>query len=81
MEPKGDAALAQSTGYMVMPLNLTGSTDQIVTGIDRVDNVSQVVETRYIDLQGRVSNMPHSGVNVVVTRYSDGSTTTRKVMF
>lgn len=81
VEPKGDAALAQSTGYMVMPLNLTGSNDQIVTGIDRVDNVSQVVETRYIDLQGRVSNMPHSGVNVVVTRYSDGSTTTRKVMF
>ena len=81
MEPKGDAALAQSTGYLVMPLNLTGSNDQIVTGIDRVDNVSQVVETRYIDLQGRVSNMPHSGVNVVVTRYSDGSTTTRKVMF
>ena len=81
VEPKGNAALAQSTGYMVMPLNLTGSTDQIVTGIDRVDNVSQVVETRYIDLQGRVSNMPHSGVNVVVTRYSDGSTTTRKVMF
>ena len=81
VEPKGDAALAQSTGYMVMPLNLTGSNDQIVTGIDKVDNVSQVVETRYIDLQGRVSNMPHSGVNVVVTRYSDGSTTTRKVMF
>ena len=34
----------------------------------------------YTDMQGRVSSKPFAGVNIVVTRYSDGTTATSKVI-
>ena len=35
---------------------------------------------KYIDAMGRVSDRPFKGVNIVVTRNADGTTTTTKVV-
>ncbi len=54
----------------------------IITGIGAVkmDVNREVVGVTYVNTIGQVSSTPWQGVNMVVTRYSDGSTTTRKVI-
>jgi hypothetical protein len=34
----------------------------------------------YYNVMGQESKTPHQGINIVVTRYSDGSTSTIKLM-
>ena len=40
----------------------------------------EVVSTTYVNVQGMQSDQPFDGVNIVVTRYSDGTTRTTKVV-
>ena len=54
--------------------------DQIITGVSEVKTGGKVVSVTYCDLAGRMSQKPFAGVNIIVTRYSDGSTTTQKVI-
>ena len=49
------------------------------TGIDEIASDNVVSKTYYNGL-GIPSQTPHSGINIVVTRYSDGTTTTSKVV-
>ena len=42
---------------------------------------AQVVSVRYVNVAGISSDRPFEGVNIVVTTYSDGSTTTTKVRY
>ena len=39
-----------------------------------------VAGMRYVNLQGMTSDVPFDGVNIVVTTYTDGTTSTAKVM-
>lgn len=43
-------------------------------------NANNVVSVQYIDAMGCVSDRPFKGVNIVVTRNADGTTTTTKVV-
>ena len=43
-------------------------------------NAKQVVSEKYYNVAGVESDTPFQGVNIVVTRYSDGSTSTVKVL-
>ena len=52
----------------------------IVTAIDDVTIEAQPVGTVYYNLAGQPSDTPHQGVNIVVTKNTDGSTTTTKVI-
>ena len=52
----------------------------IVTGVGSVFTDRQVVDVTYVNALGQQSNKPFDGVNIVVTRYSDGSITTTKVL-
>lgn len=64
-------------------LNWTAEAEEVVTGIVNLSDDAQrgaVVAKRYYHLDGKASDAPFEGVNIVVTRYSDGSTTTQKVM-
>ncbi len=56
--------------------------DNIITGISGVkaDVNREVVSVTYVNPLGQQSSRPFSGVNMVVTRYSDGSATTTKVV-
>ncbi len=64
-----------STLYKVAPLNLTNKT---VTGVDEVVTAKAVVGVTYYNLAGVASAKPFEGVNIVVTRYADGSTKATK---
>ena len=50
------------------------------TGVEKIDNAAQVVGVDYYNLAGMRSSKPFNGMNIVVTRYSDGSKTTTKVV-
>ena len=78
LEPEPGSTL--NDAFSAGALNLTGGNDQIVTGVSEVKSGSEVVSVTYCDLAGRMSQKPFAGVNIIVTRYSDGSTTTQKVI-
>ena len=59
------------------PFTINGD---IPTGIVDVMNAKQVVSEKYYNPAGIESDTPFKGVNIVVTRYSDGSTSTVKVL-
>jgi len=61
-------------------LNLAAS-----TGIDNISDADTSVENvehiRYVNMSGIESNVPHKGVNLVVTRYKDGHESVKKQVF
>ncbi len=64
---------------IVYPLRL--SSPGILTGVDEnVQSVKTLVNTQYVDLQGRVSDKPFEGLNIVRKTFSDGSVTTMKAI-
>ena len=71
-----------SDNYVVYPADLNGDSN-IVTAINGVytDSNRDVVGVEYVNAAGIVSKTPFHGVNIVVTRYSDGSKTTSKKVF
>ena len=71
-----------SDNYVVYPTNLSGD-GNIITAINGIymDGSREVVGIEYVNSLGQVGKRPFSGVNIVVTRYSDGTTTTAKKMF
>ena len=53
--------------------------DDINTGVSNIS--SKAVESvQYINMNGQVSNVPFDGVNVVITRYADGTKSTTKIV-
>lgn len=50
------------------------------TAISSIDNSKQVSAVEYISPAGVRSSTPFDGVNIVVTRYTDGSSTTTKAV-
>ena len=65
--------------YYVVENQVTIPTNDIVTGIDDVTN-KQVAGVKYYNLAGMESDRPFNSVNIIVTRYTDGSISTSKVM-
>ena len=51
-----------------------------LTGVNVVDSAKAVAGVTYVNLAGQKSATPFSGVNIVITRYTDGSTTAAKVV-
>lgn len=59
--------------YTISPSNT------IPTGVEKL-NTREVVGVSYYNVAGIESSEPFDGVNIVVTNYSDGSTTTTKIL-
>ena len=57
-----------------------GDGNDIETGVAEMINGAEPIGVTYVNSLGMQSNKPFSGVNIVVTRYSDGSTSTMKVV-
>jgi hypothetical protein len=58
-----------------------GSGNGIPTGVNELFGFGkQVVDVQYVNALGMQSREPFDGLNIVVTRYSDGSITTTKVV-
>lgn len=51
-----------------------------LTAVDNINAGKTVASVSYYDLAGRASNQPVNGVNVMVTRYSDGTTSIVKMV-
>ena len=68
-----------STSYTVCPLNLTSKTQP--TGVAGISTSKEIVGVTYYNIMGVASQKPHDGINVVLTRYDDGSTKVTKVHF
>ena len=69
--------------YVVYPLNITKVTtveNGVITAIDGVRSGKVAVEVVYYNLMGVASDKPHHGINIVETRYSDGSRSAVKVV-
>lgn len=53
---------------------------QVTTGVDDVNAVKAVKSVSYYNVAGMESATPFEGMNLEVTRYTDGTTSTSKVM-
>ena len=58
--------------YTIKPGNIPTAVENL--------NARQVIGVKYYNVAGIESDAPFDGVNIVVTRYSDGSTTTTKIL-
>ena len=58
----------------------SGDPDDPSTFIYEYVGNAEVVGVTYFNAQGMQSDKPFDGVNIVVTKYSDGTTTTTKVL-
>lgn len=54
--------------------------DGITTSVENVSADKAVAGVKYVNLAGMTSDKPFDGVNVVVTSYTDGTTSTTKVV-
>lgn len=50
------------------------------SGISEITGLKQVAAIRYINVAGQESDTPFDGINIIVTTYTDGTTTTSKVI-
>ncbi len=57
-----------------------GDANDMIVGINEFMNGIVPVDVTYVNPQGMQSSRPFDGVNIVVTRYSDGSTRTTKIV-
>jgi len=71
---------APSADYVIYPLDFASANDNwtAVKEVMMLDH--QVKSVTYFDIMGRQSDKPFEGINIVVTRYTDGSTSTMKVI-
>lgn len=77
--PSGKTDQTASTVIMAQPLDLEVE-HPLPTGINGVVSDAKVVGVEYVNLAGVRSSKPFAGMNIVVTRYSDGTFSTTKVV-
>ena len=70
-----------ATGITLYPVDLDPVSSEIPTAINTIRANGEVVGVEYVNSLGIVSKTPFQGVNIVVTRYSNGATTTMKKVF
>ena len=79
--PQGqaDTTPSMSSSYRFYPLDFP-SDGTNYTAVSEVRGVKTVESVRYYNIMGMESEKPFEGINIVVTRYSDGTTSTAKVL-
>ena len=78
-DPQADATPSMSSSYRLYPLDFP-SDGSNYTAVSEVRGVKTVESVRYYNIMGMESEKPFEGINIVVTRYSDGTTSTAKVL-
>ncbi len=66
--------------YYIVEYQPTDNEIQVVTGLMELSGDRQVTGVTYVNALGMQSSEPFDGVNIVVTRYSDGSVSTTRVL-
>ena len=75
--PRRVDAQAQAR-YIVYPVTIQQTSESVITGVMNVAGAREVAAVEYVHLAGQCSSRPWQGVNIVVTRYTDGTVTTAK---
>ena len=57
--------------YMVLPLE---GGDDVITGINNVTACGEVQNVTYVNMLGIESPIPFTGINIVITRFTNGTT-------
>jgi len=76
----GTGDFEQTPAYIVYPLNAGGNSNDNVVGVKEVLGNKAIESVHYYNMMGMEGKTPFEGINIVVTRYTDGSTSTIKVM-
>ena len=74
---------ATNDGYVVYPLQINKVTTEnngVITAINNMQQGKTITSVVYYNIMGVASDVPYSGINIVETRYSDGSRTTAKII-
>ena len=77
---EGDAE-GLSNEYFVYPIYSESYAPQVVTGVNTVSAGKQPAAVQYVNLAGQRSSRPWQGVNIVVTRYTDGTCRSAKAIY
>ena len=67
-----------STKFVVYPLDL--DTNKVATGVNDVNSAKEVKGVSYFNMMGVESAQPFDGVNIMVTTYTDGTSSAAKVL-
>lgn len=73
-----DSTVTPSTKFVVYPLNLDA--DKVATGVNDVNSAKEVKGVSYFNMMGVESAQPFDGVNIMVTTYTDGTSSATKVV-
>ncbi len=73
-----DSTVAPSTKFVVYPLDLDA--DRVATGVNDVNCAKEVKGVSYFNMMGVESVQPFDGVNIMVTTYTDGTSSATKVL-
>lgn len=69
---------AISTKFVVYPLDLDAN--KVATGVNDVNSAKEVKGVSYFNMMGVESAQPFDGVNIMVTTYTDGTSSATKVL-
>ena len=73
-----DSTVAPSTKFVVYPLDLDAN--KVATGVNDVNSAKEVKGVSYFNMMGVESAQPFEGVNIMVTTYTDGTSSAAKVL-
>ena len=77
---QGIGDFENNPAYIVYPIISDNDDPEGVVGVKEVLGNKAIESIHYYNTMGMESNTPFEGINIVVTRYTDGSTSTMKVM-
>ncbi len=67
-----------STKFVIYPLDLDAN--KVATGVNDVNSAKEVKGVSYFNMMGVESAQPFDGVNIMVTTYTDGTSSAAKVL-
>lgn len=73
-----DSTVTPSTKFVVYPLDLDDI--KVATGVNDVNSAKEVKGVSYFNMMGVESAQPFDGVNIMVTTYTDGTSSAAKVI-
>ena len=76
----GKEGQTASSNLMVYPTDLEVTQEHIITAVNEVKANAEVESVTYFNVAGVQSDKPFDGINIVVTRYTDGTASTAKVV-
>ena len=75
-----DSGTETNPAYVVYPLNASSTSSDNVVDVKELLGGKTIESIHYYNTMGMEGKTPFEGINIVVTRYTDGSTSTYKVM-